>query len=375
MVGYTRQESANIITGNTIEASHFNNEYNAVEDGFNGSTGHTHTGGSGDGPQIPLATSVSGTLPVANGGTGATTLTDGGVLLGSGTSALTPLGQATNGQLVIGSTSADPVLAVLTDGTGISTSVGAGSITVAVTGAVTNSFPTDSGTAAATANALTIAGGEGIDTSGSGTTVTIAGEDASTSNKGIASFDSDDFTVTSGAVSTINKGWTLISTTSLSADTSKTIAAGITSTYDTYQIVLTDVVSSIGSGNLILKFSSDLGSTFVQARGYLSSFVSSGSNSVIYYTVSSSINISDTTTAPASAAGDVYNSVITFHSPSTTNRLTYNLEMGYTATTGSVSGTGGGHLADAVDIDAFELSISAGNMTSGTIALYGLQKS
>ncbi len=52
-------------------------------------------------------------LSVGNGGTGASTLTDGGVLLGSGTNALTALGQATDGQLVIGSTGADPVLANL----------------------------------------------------------------------------------------------------------------------------------------------------------------------------------------------------------------------------------------------------------------------
>lgn len=76
------------------------------------------------------------TAVVQGGGTGATSFTAHSILLGQGTSAVTALGAATNGQIPIGSTGADPVLAAITAGTNIAITNGAGTITIdASTGA------------------------------------------------------------------------------------------------------------------------------------------------------------------------------------------------------------------------------------------------
>lgn len=53
-------------------------------------------------------------LIVSKGGTGLSTITDHGIMVGSGTGAVTPLGVASNGQIPIGSAGADPVLATVT---------------------------------------------------------------------------------------------------------------------------------------------------------------------------------------------------------------------------------------------------------------------
>ena len=79
---------------------------------------------------VSLTSDVTGVLPLANGGTGASTLLSNAVLLGNGTSAISTVGAATDGQLIIGKTGLAPVLATLTAGTNISITNGPGSITI-----------------------------------------------------------------------------------------------------------------------------------------------------------------------------------------------------------------------------------------------------
>jgi len=144
------------------------------KEGTNNGTHHVQLKGPNS-----LSGNVELTLPSADGSNTHVLKTNGSGTLSFGAVATSELsGTITNAQL-------------------------AGSIANGKLANSTISIDADSGTTNAVdlGDTLQVTGGEGIDTSVSGDTLTIAGEDASTSNKGVASFASADFSVSSGAVS------------------------------------------------------------------------------------------------------------------------------------------------------------------------------
>lgn len=98
------------------------------------------------------------TLPLssANGGTGLSNPTAHGVMVAEGASNMTPIVLST-GQILIGSTGADPVAAAINSGTGILVGNGAGSITVSLAAIATLNILSNitGGSASPIANTLT----------------------------------------------------------------------------------------------------------------------------------------------------------------------------------------------------------------------------
>ena len=78
---------------------------------------------SQEGTYYLAAANFTGTLAVNQGGTGATSLTDGGVLLGSGTGAVTAMAVLADGEMIVGDGSTDPVAE---SGATLRTSIGVG---------------------------------------------------------------------------------------------------------------------------------------------------------------------------------------------------------------------------------------------------------
>lgn len=99
-----------------------------------GTTGLTFSGAT-------TTETLTGTLVVANGGTGRATLTNHGVLVGASTTAITQLAVGTNGQVLIGSTGADPVFASLTStGGSITYTTGAGTLNLDIANYVSTTY-------------------------------------------------------------------------------------------------------------------------------------------------------------------------------------------------------------------------------------------
>ncbi len=104
---------------------------------------------------------------------------------------------------------------------------------------------------------LTITGGEGIDTSATGTTLTVKGEDATSANKGVASFSTDNFSVSSGAVTIKDAGVANAEMANMAANTVKVRDANSSGVPSDKVVGNTQVLIGDGTGFTAASISGD----------------------------------------------------------------------------------------------------------------------
>ena len=104
---------------------------------------------------------------------------------------------------------------------------------------------------------LTVAGGSGLNSSATGTTVTIAGDDATTSAKGVASFSSDNFGVSSGAVTIKDAGVANAELADMAANTVKVRNANSSGVPSDLALTTTQIMIGDGTGFTAASLSGD----------------------------------------------------------------------------------------------------------------------
>ena len=120
-----------------------------------------------------------------------------------------------------------------------------------------------------------IAGGSGITTTASGQTLTVAGDDASTSAKGVASFSSDNFAASSGAITIKDGGVANAELADMAANTVKVRNANSSGVPSDLALATTEVMIGDGTGFTAASLSGDV--TMTNAG-----VVSIGSDKVTY---------------------------------------------------------------------------------------------
>lgn len=115
---------------------------------------------------------------------------------------------------------------------------------------VVKSLTTDTGALTPASHSVSILGGEGIDVTHAGSVITVAGEDASTTNKGVASFDTNHFTVSAGAVSA--KSATLGTSTITLGSTTSTLAGLQQLDVDNIRIDANTISATNANGSIVL---------------------------------------------------------------------------------------------------------------------------
>lgn len=198
-----------------------------------------------------------------------------------------------------------------------------------------------------------------------------------------ATFAQVDYASVTGTPAIPSPGLVLLATLTASNSATLNDTTSITATYDEYMFVLRNVVPATNNTGLLMRFSEDAGATY-KATTYIAEICGGiGSASLTFRAETSTVGImlsGQNVSFDGINNSGTYglNGVIYLHSPS--------LATGRKMVTGNTSWTGGGatpgrtnmgliggiYDGDSGAINAVRFLMAAGNITSGTIKIYGI---
>lgn len=187
--------------------------------------------------------------------------------------------------------------------------------------------------------------------------------------------------LSNGAGSSLRGGWQLIDVQTASTSATLDFTKGINSTFDMYMFVLTNILPATDGAGLQLRVSEDAGSNWQSdATDYEYHFELRKSSSATPSSVNSqgATSILITAATIGSAAGEALNGTVYAHGPASTTNHMFRYDVVYMsndATAELFQSTGVGVRNDATTaITGVRFLMSSGNITSGSIAMYGLRK-
>ncbi len=195
--------------------------------------------------------------------------------------------------------------------------------------------------------------------------------------------DSDNVkTVTAQSIADLSSGGgglIFLGAQTASASASLDFESLIDSTYDTYVFHIEGIRIANASQSLVMRTSTDNGTTYDSiANDYHDCgmrVATSGTTAGFGTTTGTYIRISSDLAAETGADDTVNGTVKLFIPSNAATETMVKYEITYNHSTGSVCVTGAGKRAAAEDVDAVQFLASSGNLTSGSIRLYGVSKS
>lgn len=172
----------------------------------------------------------------------------------------------------------------------------------------------------------------------------------------------------------------LLATATASASASIDFVSSIDSTYDIYEVHIISAIPATDNTEMILRSSSDGGSTFDSGASAYTTHIIAGTNGQAVQNSggdTNSILLTNSGQNVGNAAGESINGIIRLYAPSNTALFTqFGINMNWlTADTDSGVTIGSGSREEAAIVNGLQLKMLVGDIISGEFKLYGVKKS